>query len=245
MTSEKELSLNIGELGIPYTISVSTRAKNIKLVIDTKGLRVIKPQKAKMNDVDRILKDKSKWIYKYYIEFQRVKMEESKRQWISGETIPYKGENCDIEIFSQKDERISLSFKKNRFEVFVNETVCEEDKKILIEEIFRKWFVKNARINIKERLDYFTKITGLTYNTFRIKEQKTRWGSCSQKKNLNFNWKLIMAPDWIMDYVILHEVCHLRHLNHSKEFWALVEIYMPTYKKAEEWINSNGSRLRL
>jgi predicted metal-dependent hydrolase len=78
-----------------------------------------------------------------------------------------------------------------------------------------------------------------------IREQKTRWGSCSKKGNLNFNWKLIMSPPWVIDYVVIHEICHLRHLNHSKEYWALVEYYMPEYKSAREWLKKNGAKLAL
>lgn len=85
----------------------------------------------------------------------------------------------------------------------------------------------------------------VSYNQLRIKEQKTRWGSCSKRKNLNFNWKIIMAPEMVMDYVIVHEMCHLVHFDHSKEFWDLVSFYMPNYKECAQWLKSNGISLHI
>jgi predicted metal-dependent hydrolase len=84
---------------------------------------------------------------------------------------------------------------------------------------------------------------GVAFQGIRIKNTKTRWGSCSSKGNLNFNWKLMMAPPYAMEYVVIHELCHLKHLNHSKAFWALVSEHMPDYKKAETWLKNHGSVL--
>ena len=119
------------------------------------------------------------------------------------------------------------------------------EKKEYIEAAFRKWYISAARCEIKEKLKYYSSIIGVSYNDVRIKEQKTRWGSCSKKGNLNFNWKLIMAPAWVLNYVIVHELCHLRYLNHSKEFWSILANYMPDYKNATAWLKENGSALKL
>ena len=155
------------------------------------------------------------------------------------------GGKYNIRIFTQKEKRTTVNFNGKSFEIFVNENTGENERKTLIENAFRKWYMRTANEAISERLDYHCKIIGMTYNTMRIKEQKTRWGSCSKKGNLNFNWKLIMSPQWVIDYVIVHEVCHLRYLNHSKEYWKMVELYMPDYKKAQEWLKKNGMGLRL
>lgn len=138
-----------------------------------------------------------------------------------------------------------ISFNGKQFEIFVDEKADANERKTLIKNAFRKWYRRSAHENFKKRLDYYCEVTGSSYNTMRIKEQKTRWGSCSKRNNLNFNWKLIMSPQWVMDYVIVHELCHLRFLNHSKEYWELVSLYMPSYSKAQEWLKKNGSVLTL
>jgi predicted metal-dependent hydrolase len=85
---------------------------------------------------------------------------------------------------------------------------------------------------------------GVRYDRIAIKGQSTRWGSCSSKRNLNFNWRLMMAPPGAVDYVIIHELCHLKELNHSPRFWALVAQHCPDYRRWERWLKVNIARLR-
>ena len=86
---------------------------------------------------------------------------------------------------------------------------------------------------------------GVTYGKISIRDQKTRWGSCSSEGNLSFNWRLILAPPDVLDYVVIHELCHRKEMNHSKEFWALVESLMPEYKERRKWLRENGNNLTL
>jgi len=245
MNSNKELYINIGNLPIPYEITQSKKAEHIKLVMNIDGLRVVKPLRAKLGEVEKVLKAKSNWIYKHYMKFQSMKIEEYNRKWENGERILLKGKNYFIQIYTYKNKRTFIDFDGVRVEVYVNENAGESERKTLIENAFRNWYKKIAYESMQDRLDYYCKIIGMNYNSMRIKEQKARWGSCSKKGNLNFNWKLIMSPQWIIDYVIIHEVCHLRYLDHSKEFWKMVSLYMPDYKKAQEWLKKNGMGLRL
>jgi len=240
-----ELSFNIGNLTIPYCISENKKAKHVKLVMDINGLKVVKPVKVKLDRVEELLKSKSNWIYKHYTDFESMKREEYNRKWESGERVLYRGKKYNIRVFTHKNKNTTVNFNGKRFEIFVDESAEEGNRNALIEGAFKKWYVRVAHESIKERLDYFSKVIGISYNTMRIKEQKTCWGSCSKKGNLNFNWKLIMSPQWVIDYVIIHEICHLRYLNHSKEYWSMVGLYMPEYKKAQEWLKKNGLGLTL
>lgn len=89
----------------------------------------------------------------------------------------------------------------------------------------------------------YAEIIGVNYGRITIRAQRTRWGSCSQKGNLNFNCLLSLAPSEVLDYVVVHELCHLRHMDHSKEFWADVMKYCPEYKSAKAWLKTDGSAL--
>ncbi len=239
------MCLNIGNLTIPYILSESRKTKHIKLVMDIEGLRVVKPYRDKIEYVEKVLKDKSHWIYKHYSDFQTMKVDAYKREWDSGERILYRGKKYDIRIINHRERNVRVNFNGKRFEVFVDESIDSENRKALIENSFKRWFMNTARECIKERLNHYCKLVGIEYNGMKIKEQRTRWGSCSKKGNVNFNWKLIMYPQWVIDYVVLHEVCHLRYMNHSKEYWAMVERYMPDYRKAQEWLKKDGMGLRL
>lgn len=101
---------------------------------------------------------------------------------------------------------------------------------------------KRARAAIAEKCRFYAAWMGVTYGTISIREQKTRWGSCSSKGNLNFNWKLILMPEEILDYVVVHELAHRREMNHGPAFWKIVESVLPDYRVRKEWLKKNGIR---
>ena len=111
--------------------------------------------------------------------------------------------------------------------------------------LFKKDLIERACRTIDDRLRFYAPIVGRFPNHVTVREQKTRWGSCSSLGNLNFNWKLIMAPPHALDYVVVHELCHLFELNHKKQFWALVERVLPDYRESKKWLKENGRLLGL
>ena len=102
-----------------------------------------------------------------------------------------------------------------------------------------------ARNYFPKRVAYYETILGVTHGTITIRDQKTRWGSCSSKGNLNFNWRLMLAPPRILDYVVVHELCHRIEMNHSKAFWDAVETVLPDYRELRKWLKDNGRTLIL
>ncbi len=98
-----------------------------------------------------------------------------------------------------------------------------------------------AKEIIPIKVDYYAKIMGISYNKISIKCQKTRWGSCSSKRNLNFNCLLMLTPDNVIDYIIVHELCHLKEMNHSKRFWNEVKTVLPNYEESHKWLKENGN----
>lgn len=108
-----------------------------------------------------------------------------------------------------------------------------------------KRYRETAKEYFPKRAAYYAALLGVSYDRIRIAGQKTRWGSCSSNKTLSFNWKLMLAPPKVLDYVVVHEICHLREMNHSPRFWALVESLMPDYKQQRKWLKENGHTLEL
>lgn len=102
---------------------------------------------------------------------------------------------------------------------------------------------RSAKQVIPQRVEYFAGLMNVQYNKIFIRHQKTRWGSCSAKKNLNFNCLMMLTPSEIIDYIIVHELCHLKQMNHSKNFWSEVERYLPEYKKSYDWLKKNGAAI--
>lgn len=107
----------------------------------------------------------------------------------------------------------------------------------------REVYRGQARNVFEQKVRYYAGLMNVTYGRIAIRDQKTRWGSCSAEGNLNFNWRLIFAPAGVLDYVVVHELAHRKEMNHSARFWAVVEMYMPEYKKYRNWLKENGNVL--
>lgn len=157
--------------------------------------------------------------------------------------IMYRGSNMDVIVRTYPGQGAKVFYRSGLLEVYVNGTLSKEQQAKALSEALEKWMAKAFESRLDERLKYYSDIIGVTYKDVRVKSQKSRWGSCSSKGNLNFNWRLVIAPDWISDYVIVHELCHLKHLNHSKDFWNTVGLYIPDYKTAVKWLKQNGAAL--
>lgn len=143
------------------------------------------------------------------------------------------------EILKKKEAWISKHIEKiketkERVEAEPTEKLTREKVIALAEEALKV---------IPERVEYFAKVIGVTYGKITIRNQKTRWGSCSSKGNLNFNCLLMLAPPEVLDYVVVHELCHRKQMNHSKAFWLEVEKVLPDYKEARKWIKEEGSQM--
>lgn len=155
--------------------------------------------------------------------------------------VLYRGSWYPVDIKIDKNRRrarVELGEEK-----FCIDTPSSEET--WIREALERWFIRQAHMIFPVRVMYFQQKTGGVVNEIHIKDQKTRWGSCSSRRNLNFNWNLIMAPPSVLDYVVVHELCHLTHMNHSRDFWNLVEHVMPEYQQVKNWLRENGALLHL
>lgn len=110
-------------------------------------------------------------------------------------------------------------------------------------QVLEKWYRREAKLLLQEKAEEFAKLLNVSFTAIYIKDQKSCWGSCSGKGNLNFNWRIVMAPEPVCDYIVIHELCHLIHMNHSESFWALVERMCPPYKQYKKWLKENAYSL--
>lgn len=150
---------------------------------------------------------------------------------------PYRMKNADIQKFvEEKREWIEKNLRLMK-EKQLNQPI----EPLTMEEI--KQLAEKAMVKIPQRVAYYATIVGVTYGKITIRNQKTRWGSCSRKGNLNFNCLLMLAPEEVLDYVVVHELCHRKEMNHSKRFWNEVERVLPSYRKQESWLKENGESI--
>ncbi len=229
---------------IDYEV-VKTRRKTIGIVVAKDGAVTIRiPYGVSKTEVERIVTSKLPWIYekvceneKHYAEMTARKSESLK----DGGRILFEGTYHTIHIkYAEATSCIIIRYDGEAFHVRTG--TLDSDK---LRAAFVKWFRNMARVRFQERVDYYLPYTGKTYNTIRIKEQKGCYGSCSSKCNLNFNWKCVLAPPKVLDYIVVHELCHLIQMNHSREFWAEVERILPNYKTYRAWLRENGKFLEI
>ena len=156
---------------------------------------------------------------------------------------PYGYPVSSIEAFLQEKSGWLLKHikKQQEIETLAHKSDMNDAQKTRIERRYRK----AAKDYIPKRVAYFAEKMQLTYGRVFIRSQKTQWGSCSSEKNLSFNWRLMLSPPRIIDYVIVHELSHLRHMDHSRAFWEEVERVLPDYKERDKWLKENGGLLEV
>lgn len=214
----------IGEnIEFEYKLKKSKKAKHVSLKISpTRGLEVVVPFLLKEYDVEKLLDSKKEWIKKNLAKIETIK---SKFLFIGHELII-------VEQFNLFNN-ISVLLNNDKFIISRPEYI-----EITKEEIFYEWLKEQAKVYIPQRVKMLAKKFGFNYNAVKIKDQQTRWGSCSSKKNLSFNYRLMSFNKRAIDYVIIHELCHLKEMNHSKNFWRFVEELMPDYKTHKKMVKN-------
>ncbi len=211
---------------------IRSKRKTLSLQINQDAELIIRaPQRLSQKDIQAFVVEKSKWVER---KQQQVKSHISEKyQFKTGETFLYLGNTYPLTISSEKND---LSFNG---EVFKLNTHCADASTA-----FSKWYKQKFKEIALPRIDYFANRHNLKFHDVRLKSQKTLWGSCSSNNNLNFNYLLMMAPMSVIDYVIVHELSHTIHKNHSSDFWELVESIQPEYKLAKKWLKDNGHKLK-
>ncbi|WP_129596474.1 M48 family metallopeptidase [Anaerophilus nitritogenes] len=232
------MKMSYSNFKFQYIIKRSDR-KTFEIRIEPPDLVILKaPKKAKEEEMIEVLKRKEKWIQNKLDCLKEISC--IQKQYINGENFLYVGKNYSLQIIINPTAKNSVEMVDKKLIV----TMKEKDQKAL-KDIIVKWYAQKALEKIVDRINYFQKYFEVMPNKITMKNQKTRWGSCSSKRNLNFNFRIIMAPSEVIDYLVVHEMCHLVHMNHSKQFWELVESIIPDYKKRREWLKIHGIELIL
>ena len=221
-----------------------TRRKRLAIMIKETGEIVVRiPNQVPYEEGRTFVMQKRDWIVR---QQEKILKELQKKQetdtsyrkchtFLPGDVFYYRGNPCSL-VVRESAQAIRARIEKCKDQLVIAGPVLNvEQRKYIIEE----WFKRVAKLRFQERCSYYAEKLNVHYQTIRVKNQKSRWGSCSSKKNLNFNWKLIMAPDKVLDYVVIHELSHLREMNHSAAFYALVASIMPDYQEQEGWLKEH------
>jgi len=204
---------------VDYTLKYSLKSRYLRLQINAdRGLQVIVPRGIEKREAEDFIIRKEAWILKHL----NAKRERG--------GIRYLGNDIKIvQLFDLFIPKHKLSFKEGVLHIKSPESSGDE-----IKTIYEAWLKHLGKIYIPARTSQLTQKYGFNFSKVIIKGQKTRWGSCSIRKNLSFNYKLMQYREEVIDYVIIHELCHLREMNHSRRFWLLVAEICPDYKSLKK-----------
>ncbi len=240
-------SLKLGKTIIPYEERKSKRIKRISIRVTPDKVRVSAPARATKREILAFIDKNSQWILENWLKLQETILKPSPRFYESGVKVPYLGKDLEVRITETEQRMIKIRYEteSGSLNIAIPQGINNEQKQEGIRGILEKWYKQKARGIFQEKLDTWSGVMGLTYNQFRLKEQKTRWGSCSSLGNINLNWRAIMAPECVIDYLVIHELSHLRYLNHSQDFWSYVARYCPEHGAKKKWLRENGHILIL
>jgi hypothetical protein len=215
---------------------IRTKRKSIALIVEPNGRLVVRaPMRISDADIKHLVKQKERWIREKQKRVKDKSTQSKPKVYMDGEEFLYLGKSYPLKIVADLKPALVLSRK-----FYLSSRALPK-----AESVFAEWYREQARAVITERVKLYAARHGFTYRKIRITSARTRWGSCSSMGNLNFTWRLVMAPPEVIDYVVVHELAHLRVNNHTKEFWKQVERIMPDYKRRLKWLKENGQKLTL
>ncbi|WP_052543954.1 M48 family metallopeptidase [Desulfoscipio gibsoniae] len=221
-----------------YTIKRSGKASSLRITVDAVvGIQVTAPVKYKTEVIGRIMQDKSAWVLEKMDYLSALAGCPLPRMFVDGEQFFFLGNRYTVKLHIN-DQIMVDTIKINDQTMFIEVPLAlhQEGGAAAVRAALVKWYKNKANYILNNRINLYKEVIGVKPAKIRIKEQKHRWGSCSGKGNLNFNWHLVMAPVNVIDYVIVHELCHLKRLDHSPAFWGLVEAVLPDYQIRRRWL---------
>ena len=203
-------------------------------------------------EISDFVEQKIDWILK-----QRAIQEDREdmrlvRRFETDYSFPYLGEERLVEM--QRGKKNEFSYENGKIVIktpfygaLENDYEAEENNAAIekLQNDLKKWYKKQATDYITKRVEYYEDIVGVTVNSVSIKSRKSQWGSCDSNGDVTFSWRLVMARPEAIDYVVIHELCHRKHMDHSRDFWNQVQKYMPDFKVQKQWLEENSINLNI
>jgi predicted metal-dependent hydrolase len=225
---------------LPYAVRRSDRARRARINVSADGVEVVVPRRMALRHVTPFVEQKRPWIERTLRRI-RAAEEASAIRLADGGSVPYLGEQLELRVRVEPGRvRSHVARRGDVLHVAVGSPEADA-----LREALEAWYRRRARVEVAPRLDAATTRAGTRYARLSIRAQRTRWASCSSSGAMSFNWRLLLAPPEILDYVVEHEVAHLEVLDHSQRFWRLLGGRCPRYKEHERWLRRHGPALRL
>ncbi len=220
---------------LEYEIRYSKR-KTLNISVERDRSVIVRaPENLPLEKIEEIVQSKRNWIKDKINHVQKYPLDFKAKEFVSGETLLYLGRNYQLLVVDENFEgvRFNQSF------------AISKSKQRNANQLFKEWYLSKALEKIEPLAKKYAANLGVKYNECRTSEMKYRWASCTPKNNILFNWRIIKAPMYVLEYLVAHELAHLIEPNHTPEFWNIVSIQVPNYEKAKKWLREKGHLLEI
>ena len=237
MSVKNNLS-NYMKYNFNISIKRTNRLKTISLQVKNQEVVLSVPRFVSDGEIDNIIERKINWINNK-LAIEKTNSLDIKRKYENGDKFLYFGSEYSLII---KDSNIdNVYLYKNNIIVEVNNNF----NATYIRNILKTWYISESKKYLIKTNSYYETLIGVEANKLLFGKYKSKWGSCNSKKIISYDWRIIMAPLEVIHYLIIHELCHIKYLNHSNNFWNTVEKYMANYKLQKQWLKTNSNKLIL
>ena len=227
---------------VPYRLQRSAR-RTLGLLIDAQGLQVRAPLRTPQQAIDALLHDKAAWVLRKlaHVQAQEQQREQGRLQWHDGATLPYLGQPLRLAL--QPGPRATAQLGHDAQGAHLQLALPDPATATAIRAATLAWFGRQARHDFSQRLTHFAPLLGVQWRSLRLSSARTRWGSARSDGAIALNWRLLHYAPPVIDYVVVHELAHLRHMNHSAQFWATVAQVLPDYALHRQQLHAQPAPL--
>lgn len=227
---------------IEYLLLPGSDRQTTDIVIERDGVISVRPPiRMTPEQVDETVLSKRMWIYRNLAEWRELHSSRVSREWVSGETFLYLGSSYRLQLVGEQDEPLKL--KDGRF--CLSRSVVHSGGGEAAHRAFEAFYCEKGLPRLERRVRYFAAKVGVPAGSVQVRDLGYRWAACLKTGELHFHWKCLMAPLTVIDYIVVHELCHLHHRDHSDDFWNEVDKVLPDYRDRKEWLRMRGAELDL
>ena len=238
MTQQRD-KIRYGTISIPYKIFKTRRIKTSEVIVDADTITVRVPFNKDKTEIQKLVLDKARWILRKQKEYRETTPEVRKPSYKENTTLPYLGNNYSLMI-NKNQARNSIEIVDGKFIVGVKSAKVSNNT---LKKLYENWITEKAQDIFEDKVRKYSKKPGVRVKGVAIKNLRNRWRSLTKSGAINLNLNLVKAHEDIIDYIVLHELCHLRIKKHSHHYWELVHRFIPNYQDKIEWLNANGNNL--
>lgn len=229
-------------LDFEFQIQRSARRKTIGVVVRRAQVILQLPAHVSVATGVRFLQLKQQWIRRHLRQQQQQLQLVQPKRFVSGESFRWLGQDYPLQL--TLGPRTLLHWSEQGFQLTLSRRIDESRRAARIEAVLKQWYQQQGLHYLQQRVTHFAQQMQVSVHGVFVRSYKAKWGACNSRGEVFFNWQLMMAPAWVIDYVVVHELAHRRYMDHSPAFWQWVAVYYPDWQTARRWLREQGTQLR-